>query len=83
MTRSKLKRRYNLDKTTINLGSYKKQRNVCANLLRKNKTQYFNNIDAKNVTDNKKNKKNIITEFSNKCKTANTIILTGLEPRTT
>ena len=54
MTRSKLKRRYNLDRTTINLGKYKKQRNVCVNLLRKSKKQNFNNIDVKNVTDNKR-----------------------------
>ena len=75
MTRSKLKRRYNLDRTTINLGKYKKQRNVCVNLLRKSKKQNFNNIDVKNVTDNKRFWKTIWPKFSNKCKTANTIIL--------
>ena len=37
--------------------------------------QYFNNIDFKNVTDNKKFRKTIRPKFSNKCKTANTIIL--------
>ena len=75
MTRSKLKRRYNLDRTTINFGKYKKQRNVCVNFLRKSKKQIFNNINVKNVTDNKRFWKTIRPKFSNKCKTANTIIL--------
>ena len=44
-------------------------------LLRKSKKQYFNNIDVKNVTDSKKFPKTIGPKFSNKCKTANTIIL--------
>ena len=75
MTRSMLKRRYNLDRTTINFEKYKKQRNIYVNLLRKSKKQYFNNADVKNLTDNKKFWKIIRPKFSNKCKTANTIIL--------
>ena len=39
------------------------------------KAKYFNNIDVKSVTDNKKCWKTIRPKFSNKCKTANTIIL--------
>ena len=54
MTRSKLKRKYNLDRTTISFENYKNQRNICVNLTRKNKTQYLNNTDVKNVTDNQK-----------------------------
>ena len=54
MTRSKLKRRYNFDRTTINFEKYKRQRNIYVSLLRKSKKQYFNNIGVKNVTDNKK-----------------------------
>ena len=75
MTRSMLKRRYNLDRTTINFEKYKKQRNIYVNLLRKSKKQYFNNADVKNLTDNKKFWKIIKPKFSNKCKIANTIIL--------
>ena len=75
MTRSMLKRRYNLDRTTINFEKYKKQLNIYVNLLRKSKKQYFNNTDVKNLTDNKKFWKIIRPKFSNKCKTANTIIL--------
>ena len=75
MTRSMLKRRYNLDRTTINFEKYKKQLNIYVNLLRKSKKQYFNNTDVKNLTDNKKFWKIIRPKFSNKCKTTNTIIL--------
>ena len=74
MTRSKLKTRYNLDRPTINLENYTKQRNICVSLLRKSKKQYFNNIDIKDVMDNKKFWKTILPKFSNKCKTANKII---------
>ena len=51
MTRSKLKRRYNLEKTILNFENCKKQHNICVNLLHKSKTQYFNNTDVKNVMD--------------------------------
>ena len=66
MTRSKLKRRCNLDRTTINFEKYKKQRNICANLLRKRRKQYFNNID-------------VSPKFLNNCKTENIIILVEYE----
>ena len=33
VTRSKMKMRYNLYGTTINFEDYKKQRNICSNLL--------------------------------------------------
>ena len=49
ISRSKLKRRYNLDRIIINFENYKEQRNICDNLLRKSKKQYFKNIDLKNV----------------------------------
>ena len=35
MTRSNGKRRYSLDRTTINFENHKKQRNICVNILRK------------------------------------------------
>ena len=54
MTRYKLKRRYNLDRTAINFENYKKQCNICVILSPKSAKQYFNNIDIKNVTNNRK-----------------------------
>ena len=35
MTRSNVKRRYNLDGTTINFQNHKKEHNICVNILRK------------------------------------------------
>ena len=66
VTRSKLKRRYNLDRTNINFEKYKKLRSLCIDRLRKSKKQYFNNIDPKNITNNKKFWKTIRPKFLNK-----------------
>ena len=51
MTSSKLKRRYNIDRTTVNFKNYKKQREISVNLLCKSEKQYFNNIDVENVME--------------------------------
>ena len=32
----------------------KKQRNVCVSIIRKSKKYYYENLDTKNITDNKK-----------------------------
>ena len=53
MVRSKLKNKYNKNRTEENWDSYKKQRNFCVNLLRKTKKDYFNDLNIKNITDNK------------------------------
>ena len=70
MSRSKLKKRYNLDRNSIDSENYKKQRNICVN-----KKEYFNSIDVKNVRDKKRFWKTIRLKLSNKCKTGNTITL--------
>ena len=75
MTRSKLENSCNLGRTSINFENYKKQRNICVNLLRKSKKQYFNNIDVKNVMGNKKFWRTIRPKLSKKCKTTKRIIL--------
>ena len=54
MHRSKLKNRYNKNPTEINNLSYKKQRNFCVNLLKKEKKKYYNNLDLKIFDDSKK-----------------------------
>ena len=41
------------NRTDKNKSRYTKQRNYCVSLLRKTKTQYYNNLDEKNVTDHK------------------------------
>ena len=54
MTRSRLLNRFRQDRTMSSHVAYKKQRNICVKLLRKNKKYFFNNLDVKCVTDNKK-----------------------------
>ena len=54
MTRSRLRNKFNENSTYENWSIYKKQRNICTDILKKTKTDYFNNIDIKNITDNKR-----------------------------
>ena len=75
MVRSKLKNKYNKIRTEENWGSYQKQRNFCVNLLRKTKKYYFNDLDIKNITDNKAFWKTIKPYFSNKGLNSSSLIL--------
>ena len=54
---------------------YKKQRNVCANLLKKAKKDHFSNLDVNSVLDNRKFWQNVKSLFSNKVKAELTIKL--------
>ena len=54
MTRSRFKNRFNKDPSSENEIAYKKQRNVCVNLSRKAKREYYSNLNPSIVADNKK-----------------------------
>ena len=54
MNRTRLKNRYYKNPTESNRVLYKKQRNFCVNLLKKEKKKYYNNLDIKIFEDNKK-----------------------------
>ena len=54
MHRSKLKNINNKYRTEDNWGNYKKQRDFCINLLHKTKTEYFQNLNVKDLPDNRK-----------------------------
>ena len=75
MTRSRLRNKFNENSTYENWSTYKKQRNICTNILKKTKTDYFNNIDIKNITDNKRFW-NVVKPFffADKSKTCNNIL---------
>ena len=75
MTRSRLRNKYNKNRTYQNWSNYKKQRNICTNILKKTKTDYFNNIDIKNITDNKRFWTAVKPFFTDKSKTWNNILL--------
>ena len=54
MLRTKLRNIFYKNRTEENKYRYTKQRNLCVTLLRKIKREYFNNLNEKNVCDNKK-----------------------------
>ena len=60
MPRSRLRNKYNKNRT---------------NILKKTKTDYFNNIDIKNITDNKRFWTAVKPFFTDKSKTCNNILL--------
>ena len=53
MHRSKLKNKYNKNPTEDNRTAYKKHRNFCVGLLKKEKKKYYNNLDMKIFDNNK------------------------------
>ena len=54
MKRSELESKYVKNKTNENLKSYKKQRNFCGKLYKKERKKYYERVHLNNVTDNKK-----------------------------
>ena len=53
MLRTNLRNIFLKNRTEENKNRYTKQRNLCVTLLRKSKREYFNNLNEKNVCDNK------------------------------
>ena len=66
MCSSKFKYICNKYRTEENWANYKKQRNFCVNLLRKTKAEYFQKLNVKDLSDNRKFWKTIKSFFSNK-----------------
>ena len=74
MTRSRLRNKYSENRASDNWSDYKKQRNICTNILKKTKTGYFNNIGIKNITDYKRFWIAVKPFFTDKSKVCNNII---------
>ena len=64
MKRSRLRNKFLNDRTENNQKNFKHQINFCKKLLRTTKKTYFNNLDIKNVIDNKIFWKTIIPLFT-------------------
>ena len=64
--RSKLKKICTKKRRDDNWASYKKLINFCVSLLRKTKNDYFQNLNMRGLSDNKKFWKTIKLYFSNK-----------------
>ena len=79
MKSSKLRNEYLRERANAAISLYNKQRNLCVSTLRKNKRDYFGNLNNKIVTDNNKFWKTVSTLFSEKafhreCKTFKKVI---------
>ncbi len=81
MHRSKLKNLFNKNPSEENSKLYKRQRNFCVSLLKKEKKKYYNNLDLKVLEDNKNFWKRVKPLFSGKTKVLekNIVILDGEE----
>ena len=66
MTRSRLRNKFLKNPSVTNKINYNKHRNFCVNLLRREKKNYFDNIDLNLITDNKQFWKTIKPLFSDK-----------------
>ena len=75
MHRSKLKNKFNKNRTNENWENYRRQRNLCVNTLRKSKRDYFQNLNSKNFSDNRTFWKTIKPYFTNKGLNSNKLLL--------
>ena len=73
MIRSRLRNKYLNDKSEENRLLYTQQRNKCVSLLRKTKTNYYGNLNEKDITDNKKFWKTVKPLLSDKSKSSDKI----------
>ena len=54
MKRSKLRNKFNEERNIENWSEYKRQRNLCSNLLKQSKKRHFNSLNVNDVTETKK-----------------------------
>ena len=75
MKRSELASKYRRSPTDENLKAWKKHKNYCSNLHKKERKNYYESLDMNNLTDNKKFWDTIKPIFSNKAKGSSNITL--------
>ena len=66
MKRSELESKYFKKSTENNKLMYRKQRNFCSKLYKKERKKYYNNLDLNDIADNKKFWKTVKPFLSNK-----------------
>ena len=76
MKRSKLRNKFNKERNIENWSEYKRQRNLCSNLLKQSKKRHFNSLNVNDIAENKKFWKTIKLFFTAKNKATANIILT-------
>ena len=75
MKRSELATKYRSKPTVENQRAFKKQRNFCNRLYKKERKRYYENLDLNNITDNKKFWNTVKPFLSNKGKCSQKISL--------
>ena len=75
MTRSQLQTNHFKNKSQNDCLAFKKQRNFCSKLYKKERKNYYNSLDIKNITDNKQFWKTIKPFLSEKIKATSKIKL--------
>ena len=75
MKRTELETKYLKNKSKTNLSSYKKQRNFCSKLYKKERKKYYNNLNIKNITENKEFWRTIKPFLSEKTKSSQKIFI--------
>ena len=75
MRRSQLQTKYFKNKSENNYLAFKKQRNFCSKLYKKERKKYYNSLDIKNITDKKQFWKTIKPFLSEKSKVTSKIKL--------
>ena len=75
MHRSRLENINIYKRNDKNWENYKKKRNLCVDLLRKTKIEYFKNLNVKDLSDNRKFWKTIKPYFSYKGLSSNKVLL--------
>ena len=66
MKRSKVKNKFNEEKNIENWSQYKRQRNLCSNVLNQPKKRHFNSLNVNEVAEYKKFWKTIKPFFTKK-----------------
>ena len=66
MTQMCLLNKYRKDNSAGNLFAYKRQRNLCVKLLKKSKKVFYNNLNVKRITNNRKFWQTIKPNFTDK-----------------
>ena len=75
MKRSRLRNKFLNTKSDINRKAYNKQRNLCVNLIRSEKKNFFSNVNTSDIIDNKTFWKTVKPFFTDKIKTKSKITL--------
>ena len=75
MRRSNLENKFLKNVTPENNAAYRKQRNLCSKLYKKERRKYYSNLDPSNFTDNKMFWKTVKPLLTDKGKTFRKIIL--------